>query len=426
MIDPLDGLPGIEPAAPRWGQEPVRPTPELLRRIDPVPSARQQLVVVLGAGGAFAPDVLNALLLHGTGCVIGVDVQLTYPVDASTVGEGAGYRTVDLRDGRALIDFFRDVRRYAAERELVFDTVYDLSTVQTSPAEGDDRAGLREGKAALLEALRETDGDARLFFMSTAEVYGAPEGAPYAEDHIKQPFNTYGRAKWKEEQQVMAAHGDDTWAGALSCVALRCWTICMVNVDARGEIRSTRNYNDPMIAVAERLGRAGVRVPVVDPDLRAQFHFSEEVAETAVLLGSSPPSAPTWGHAFNCPGVATTHGRLRDLCHEVFGDNDAPRPWWAAPINLLLRRDRLPRGALELTTRALEAAGGLLGARDIAARLPFFYRSTDIDSTAIRRALADRLTEPGGSSAEEALRRLATGILRGGPDALNFRRYRMY
>ena len=46
----------------------------------------------------------------------------------------------------------------------------------------------------------------------------------------------------------------------------------MVNYDAAGEIAATRNFNDPMIALAEKLARAGVRLPVPDPDLMAQFH----------------------------------------------------------------------------------------------------------------------------------------------------------
>jgi len=415
-------LPGQAPPAPSWGQQVVGHNPELARRIQRDAAAAGELTVVLGAGGAFGPDVVRAQLLRGAGAVVGVDVQLTYRV------EGATYRFVDLADPDAIVTFFRGVREYARGRGLALGTVYDLSTVQTSPRGGGDRAGLSAGKAGLLAALAESDGDQRLFFMSTAEVYGAPEGAPYREDHAKRPFNAYGRAKWADEQQIMAAHGSATRGGRLWCVALRSWTIVMVDTDAAGRVAAARNYNDPFIAVAERLGRAGVRVPVVDPRLRGQFHFSEEVAEVAVRLGSKPARAATWGRPFNCTGRAADHGRIRDICFDVFtaaggaGDN----PWWAVPTRMALRRGRLPRRALEWTALGLERLGGLLGARDLAARLPFLYRSTDMDSSALQDALAGELTEPAGSATEDAVRRLALGIRNGGPNALNFRRYRSY
>ena len=57
--------------------------------------------------------------------------------------------------------------------------------------------------------------------MSTAEVYGAPTGAPYSEGHAKEPINVYGRHKWAEEQAVMARHKRQTRGGKLHIVALR-------------------------------------------------------------------------------------------------------------------------------------------------------------------------------------------------------------
>jgi hypothetical protein len=62
----------------------------------------------------------------------------------------------------------------------------------------------------------------------------------------------------------------------------------------------------------------------------------------------------------------------------------------------------------------------------MAARLPFLYRSTHLDTTALREALGDELTEPEGGDTLEAARRLATGLREGGPHALNQRRYRLY
>jgi hypothetical protein len=74
----------------------------------------------------------------------------------------------------------------------------------------------------------------------------------------------------------------------------------------------------------------------------------------------------------------------------------------------------------------LERSGGAFGARDMGARLPFLYRSTDIDAAALRAVLADRLSDPAGGSTLEAVRRLSEGLRNGGPDAVNQRRYDLY
>ena len=200
----------------------------------------------------------------------------------------------------------------------------------------------------------------------------------------------------------------------------------MVNVDAQGRIQEARNYNDPMLVVADQLARAGVPLPLVDESLRAQFHFSEEVAEVAVLLGSRAADSPTWGHAFNCPGRAATHGRIRDIAFEVFTEGQQHTPWWALPARLALGGRRLPAGIMAGLAQALERSGGLLGARDVAGRLPFLYRSTDMDAGALRRLLGAELTEPEGSPTDEAVRRLASGMRNGGEQALSRRRYRSY
>lgn len=409
-------LPGAAPPAPPWGQQPYRPGPSLRGRIDEDPSAAGQVALVLGAGGAFGPDVVGALQLRGHGAVVGADVQLTYPV------KGTHYRLLDLSDPAAVTRFFRDLRAWAADQGLALGTVYDLSAVQTSPTSDTER-DLGPGKRAVIDALCETEGDARLFHMSTAEVYGAPEGAPYAEDHEKAPFNPYAREKWAEEQLILGFHGRRTRSGTLKVVALRTWTIVMVDEDDAGRVVCARNYNDPLVMVAERLASAGVRIPLVEPDALATFHLGEEVAQAVLLLGEAPPDAATWGWVFNCTGAAATHRAIADAAWEVFAEVPGSRPWWAPLARLLLRRGRLSRRALERLAALLERAGGL-GARDMASRLPFLYRSTHLDTRALREALGDRLGPEG--DAVEAVRRLALGIREGGPDAVNLRRYRMY
>lgn len=410
---------GEAPPAPPWGSRPVGPSPALAARLSPEPGAEREVAVVLGAGGALGPDIVRGLRLRGTGAVVGADRQLTYPV------EGAVYRDVDVSSARELRRLFEGVERAADGAGLVLGPVVDLSTVQTSPNEEADRRSLERGKHALAEVMCERAGDVRLFYMSTAEVYGSPEGAPYREDHAKEPFNAYGREKLREEETLLGAHGRRTRGGTLHVVALRSWTICMVETDAGGRVVETRNYNDPIVAVAERLSRIGVRVPVVDPSLRAQFHLGEEVTEVAVRLACAAPGAPTWGRAFNCSGRAATHGEIRDAAYDVFAERPQPAPRWAP----LLRRavpGRLPRSGILAAAQLLERLGGLAGARDVGARLPFLYRSTDLDSSALRGALGDRLTAPEGGSTVEAVQRLALGLRDGGAHAVNQRRYHLY
>ena len=261
--------------------------------------------------------------------------------------------------------------------------------------------------------------------MSTAEVYGVPEGAPYAEGHEKSPINVYGRHKHREEQAMMAAHGSQTAGGGqLRVVALRTWTISMVSHDAEGQVVAARNYNDPMIALAMRLARSGVRVPVPVPGLMAQFHRSEEVAEVLVRLGEQPADKPTWGQAFNCIGQPTTHGRMRDICFEVFAAA-SPSAWarMVGPSVGLVAP--IVAGAIGSGARMAHRSAWL-GATRFGERLPFLYRSTHIDSSSLQAILADELTVPGGSGSDDAVRVLCEGLRRGGPGALNMRRYTMY
>ena len=313
----LDSLPGEAPPEAPWGSEWVACSPDLARRLPFEEPRRAEVCVVVGAGGALGPDVVHALKRR-VAVVVGLDRQLTYRV------EGVVYRRIDLADPGTVQAFFAGLGEWAASQGLTVGPCFDLATIQTSATDGSDRGALVAGKRALIDALCELGGSARLVYMSTAEVYGAPAGAPYAEDHEKSPINVYGRHKHREEGAVMACHGRAVREGQLRVVALRTWTISMVSHDVEGRVVSARNYNDPMVALAERLARSGVRLPVPDPTLLAQFHRSEEVAEVLVRLGEQPDGASTWGRAFNCIGAPTTHGRMRDICYEVFHGGEEP------------------------------------------------------------------------------------------------------
>ena len=417
-----DRLPGSEPPVPPWGQSVVGPAPALASRITSTPGLADQVILVLGAGGSFGPDVVRACQHLGAGLVVGVDVQLTYRVP------GAVYRRVDLTDPAAVRAFLVDLWRIAADNGARAGLVLDLATVQTTPSGDVDRRSLEGGKQVLLDALAEAGGDVAVFHMSTAEVYGAPPGAPYREDHEKTPFNDYGREKLREEQVMLGGHGRPTSTGGhIRVVALRSWTIGMVETDSGGRVVETRNYNDPIMYVAERLARAGIRTPVVEEGLLGTFHLGEEVAEVAVTLLTEPADSPAWGRVFNVTGRPAGHGAIRDVLFEVFTERPAgPRPWWSAPVGLALQRGRLPRRGLEGLAWLAERLGGAFGARDMAARLPFLYRSTHLDATALRAVIGHRLTDPEGGDTLEAVRRISVGLRDGGAESVNQRRYDLY
>ena len=410
-------LAGAPPPDAPWGTEQVLCSPDLARRLEVLSPRRKELCIVFGAAGALGPDIVHALRRR-VAAVVGVDKQLTYWVD------GVTYRQLDLTDPAAVRDFFRSVRAYAKERGLTLGVVYDLATIQTSATDGADRSALVEGKKAILDALCQSEGDAALVYMSTAEVYGVPAGAPYDEDHEKAPINVYGRHKHREEQAIMAAHGRETAAGRLRVVALRTWTISMVSHDADGQVVSARNYNDPMIALAMRLARSGVQLPVPGPALMAQFHRSEEVAEVLVRLGEQSPDRQTWGQALNCVGRPTTHGQMRDICFEVFAAA-APSAWARVVGPSIGVVAPVFAGAVRLGARWAHRSAWL-GATRFGERLPFLYRSTHIDSARLQEALAGELSAPEGTGSDEAVRVLCEGLRRGGPGALSMRRYTMY
>jgi hypothetical protein len=415
-------LAGEQPPAPAWGQRLLDAAPDLARRFTADPEAADRVAIVLGAGGSFGPDVVRALRHHGIGLVVGADVWLTYPV------AGAVYRRVDLTDPDALAGFLDSVWALSARLGVRADLVVDLATIQTTPTVAVDRSSLEAGKQALLDGLARAPGDVSVFHMSTAEVYGAPPGAPYREDHVKAPFNAYGREKLREEKVMLAGNGRSTaGGGAIRVVALRSWTIGMVETDGSGRVVETRNYNDPIMYVAERLARAGIRTPVVDVDLLGTFHLGEEVAEVAVVLATEPADSPVWGRVLNVTGRPAGHGAIRDVLFEVFTAAPPDRPpWWARPAGLALRRGRLPRRGLEALAWLAERAGGAFGARDMAARLPFLYRSTHLDPSTLQALVGHRLSDPQGGDTLDAVRRIAVGLRDGGPDALNQRRYELY
>lgn len=402
IIEDLKGnIPNLAP----WGQEIVNISPDLKRRIKKNQTLSNKVAIVLGAGGALGPEFINALLLQGNGAVIGTDIQLTY------ICKDAGYRYLDITNKEKVKYFFDDVRKWANKHEMELGTTYDLVTIQTSSKNGASRELLLGGKIGLIEALK----NEKLFYMSTGEVYGAPSGAPYSEDHQKEPLSDYARFKLAEEKAILNCED-------LFVTALRTWTIVMVNYNQDGKIISTRNYNDPLIILSQKLAHSGLKIPIIDETILGTFHLGEEVAQVGVTLGSMPIDSNTWGESYNCIGQPATHKELRDITYETFFNSNIKVPWWNFLAKAISNNGKINKKKIQELSSMLE----LFGQKKITERLPFLYTNTHLDSRKLQQDIGYLLNSYGGSSTE-AVKRLSLGLKNDyGKDSIMNKRFKNY
>jgi len=95
--------------------------------------------------------------------------------------------------------------------------VFHLAAVTFVPAAGRDPAGTfranLQGTVHVAEAMRRAHPDARLVFIASGEVYGAPVSLPITEQHPLNPVNPYAISKTAADQYcrwLHAAEGVDT------------------------------------------------------------------------------------------------------------------------------------------------------------------------------------------------------------------------
>ncbi len=420
----LPELPGQPPSAPNWGQFLVWPSPELSKRIPKQMSLTHKVAVVIGAGGSFGPDLINALFQAGHKYVIGADIQLTY------LAPGAVYRYLDLRDEGAVQDFYAKLRAWLHKNQLELAATYDLSAIQVCPNRiiRRDWEQLIEAKNNLVSAICAGSGDQKLFYMSSAEVYGRPINRlqPLQEHQLTRPFNRYAKAKAKEEEFMMFCHRRPTLSGKLQVTALRTFAISMVNYDLKGRIISARNYSGPKIIAAAKLVRNDIIPPVVNRDFKCQIHASEEVAEVCIHLGSAETKSKTWGRVFNCPAKPITHGQLVSVGYNYFKNKEKKMALHFRLLRFLINDRSLPRFGIWLIGYTCQSLGQLIGLRGVGERLPYVCQSFYMDYTEIKEALGDKLSNPEGTDSAEAIRKLAEGVSAGGNEDILFKRYSKY
>ena len=140
-------------------------------------------VLITGASGFAGGHLAQACAAAGDE-VIGVSRSGLLPAGA---GEG---QAIDLRDAAGVRGLVREARP---------EVVYHLAALSSVRRSWEDPAGTVTGNVAssvsVLEALRLHAVDARLVWVSSCEVYGAPARLPITEDAPVNPVNPYAVSK---------------------------------------------------------------------------------------------------------------------------------------------------------------------------------------------------------------------------------------
>ena len=148
-------------------------------------------VLVTGGAGYVGSTCVARLLSRGFEVEVVDDLSAGH-VDA--VPAGATLHRFDIGDRRALSQLLSsknfDVVFHFAAKALIPESVKNPGVFfDVNVASG----------IAMLETLRK-HGITKLIFSSTAAVYGNPQSVPIAEDHPKNPVNSYGESKLMFEQ----------------------------------------------------------------------------------------------------------------------------------------------------------------------------------------------------------------------------------
>jgi UDP-glucose 4-epimerase len=148
-------------------------------------------ILVTGGAGYIGSVCTRQLLRSGHEVVVIDDLRTGH---AESVPDEAQLYRVDYGDreelSRVLREHHVDAVFHFAAKALVPESVSNPGTFfDVNVASG----------IALLETLRKFDVR-RFVFSSSAAVYGNPQSTPIAEDHRKEPVNSYGETKWMFER----------------------------------------------------------------------------------------------------------------------------------------------------------------------------------------------------------------------------------
>ncbi len=166
-------------------------------------SGAEERVMVTGAGGFIGRHLVRRLAAGGSS-VLALDVQPESPFAGL---KNVDYRTVDVRDDRALLTLLRGV-----------DIVFHLASMHLQ-VHADEAAFQRvnvQASGVLVNRAAEA-GVRRLVHTSSVGVYGHVEAPPATEDAPKRPQTPYERTKLAGESLVI----DRARASGLDVVVLR-------------------------------------------------------------------------------------------------------------------------------------------------------------------------------------------------------------
>lgn len=143
-------------------------------------------VLITGAAG-FVGSHLDARLTHEGATVTGIDNLSFARPDQGTKGTARDLRNVDLRDGPGL---------KALMAEVAPDVVFHLAAVANPrTCKQDFPLAFNVNVVGTQQVLQHAPAAARVLFMSSAAVYGAPEYLPLDEQHPRKGSDPYSVTK---------------------------------------------------------------------------------------------------------------------------------------------------------------------------------------------------------------------------------------
>lgn len=172
-------------------------------------------VLVTGGAGYIGSHTCVALLEAGHEVVV-VDnlcnsrALALKRVEAIAGRSLKGFHRIDVRDGGALLEVFKE---HAVDAVVHFAALKAVGESVTNPLEYYDN---NVGGTISVARVMNTAGVRKLVFSSSATVYGDPESVPLQESAPTAPQNPYGWTKWMMEQVLAdVVRADPSWSVAV-------------------------------------------------------------------------------------------------------------------------------------------------------------------------------------------------------------------
>ncbi len=245
-------------------------------------------VLITGASGFAGTHLARACAQAGDD-VIGVSRRLAIPPDPG--GAAVENRAVELLEGSAVQELIRQVRP---------DVIYHLAALSSVGLSWEHPAQtVRDNVATavnVLEGVRLEAPAARLVWVSTCEVYGAPEHLPIDEDAPVRPANPYAVSKTAGD--LLAGVYQD--AHGLEIVRARPFSHA-----GPGQLPIFVVSSLARQAAEARVGGADVvRIVTGNPDTRRDFTDVRDVVSAYRLLARrAGPAGPGWRTGPAEPGI---------------------------------------------------------------------------------------------------------------------------